>query len=363
MEYKAYLAIGEEAARGTGEVTTVGFIPLTEFDLPIPDFMTKKRGEVRGEASRLGHTLERRMGQKVEGSFTFPVFSEAGTTKGIIGTIFKHFMGKVTSAQNASTGQYCHTMYPVTDPFATANLGTKALTLSYNIIADSGVIKNYPIIGVRISKLKFSQKPGEDLLCTVSWFAQKLGTITAGLSTPTYAAENLRMLYSMCAMYTGGVTRTGTPPNYTNIVQNSGTRIPADEITLELDNKTKDKQVLDGATSPTKTNVGVMEGSLTIKADFEDPAAGFSTVDDFNSWLAGVTAINGLLTWDTGVQAGTGLNHQLIIDLPICNRKGGSPKIKRDADPDIELKYDLHYDATTTLYMAGILLMNTSATV
>jgi len=60
MEFKAYLAIGEETTRGTGQVTTVGFIPLTDFDLPIPDYMTKKRGEFRGESSRLGHTVERR---------------------------------------------------------------------------------------------------------------------------------------------------------------------------------------------------------------------------------------------------------------------------------------------------------------
>jgi len=187
MEFKAYLAIGEETTRGTKQAATVGFIPLTDFDLPIPDYMTKKRGEYRGEPSRLGHTLERRMGQKIEGSFTFPVFSEAGTTKGIVGTIYKHFMGKATSAQNASTGQYAHMMYGVSDPWATANLGTKALTLNYNIIAASGAIRNYPVLGARITKLKFSQKPGDDLLCTVSWVAQKLDASTAGLSSPVYA--------------------------------------------------------------------------------------------------------------------------------------------------------------------------------
>jgi hypothetical protein len=364
MEFKAYLAIGEETTRGTGEVTTVGFIPLTDFDIPVPDFMTKKRGEHRGESSRLGHTTERRMGQKVEGSFTFPVFSEAGTTKGIVGTILKHFFGKAVSAQNAATGQYAHMLYGVSDPFATANLGTKALTLSYNLIADSGAIRNVPVLGARITKLKFSQKPGDDLLCTVSWVAQKLSTITAGLATPLYAAENLRMSYQMCSLYTGAMTRTGTPPNYTNIAQNAATRIRPDEVTVELDNKTKDKMVLDGTTSPGKTNVGIIEGSLSFKVDFEDPASGFSSVDEWELWLAAApSSLNTLLTWDTGVAAGTGLNHQLIIDLPICNRKGGSPKIKQDNDPDIDLKYDFHYDGTTTLYTAGILLMNTATAV
>jgi hypothetical protein len=363
MEFKAYLAIGEEAVRGTGEVTTVGFIPLTDFDLPLPDFMTKKRGEHRGESSRLGHTLERRMGEKVEGSFTFPVFSEAGTTKGIIGTLFKHGAGKAVSAQNAATGQYAHMIYCVSDPWAAANLGTKALTLSYNIIAASGAIRNYPVIGARITKIKFVQKPPDDALCTVSWVAQKVGPDTAGLASPLYAAENLRMDYSMFSLYTGAVTRTGTPPNYTNIVQNAATRIPADEVTVEIDFKLKDKMVLDGSRSPTKTNVGIIDGLLSFKIDWEDPSSGFSSVDDFNAWKAGVSSINALLTWDTGVTAGTGLTHALVIDIPIANRLGGKPNIKQNEDPDIDLKFDFHYDATTTLYMAGILLRNTATAV
>lgn len=363
MDFKAYLAVGEEANRGTAEVTTVGFMPITECDLPGIDFMTKKRGEFRGEESRLGHTTERRMGQKFDWSITFPVFSEAGTTKGIVGTLLKHWAGKVTTLQNGATGQYDHMIYPVTNPFAAANLGTKALTLVFNIIAATGVIKSYPYTGCRPAKVKLSQKPGEDLMCTISGFGQKLGAIAAGLASPLYAAENLRMDYSMCSLYTGAVTRTGTPPNYTNIVQNSATRITPDELTLELDNGQKDKHVLDGNTSPNKTNVGIVTGSLEVKIDFEDPSSGFSSVDDWNAWLAGVSAINGLLTWDTGVQAGTGRNHRIIVDLPIMNRQGGKPGIKQDADPDISLKYDFHYDGTTTLYTAGILLCNTASAV
>ena len=37
-KWKHYLAIGEEAARGTAEKTTVGFIPLNEPFMPKPEY-------------------------------------------------------------------------------------------------------------------------------------------------------------------------------------------------------------------------------------------------------------------------------------------------------------------------------------
>jgi hypothetical protein len=225
---------------------------------------------------------------------------------------------------------------------------------------EGATLKNYPVVGVRITKLKFEQKPGEDATLTVDWAGQILDAITAGLGSPVFPAENLRCDYGMFSLYTGAVTRTGTPPDYTNIIQNAATRIKPDSITLELDNGSKDKQVLDGNRFPTKTNVGIVTGKLSFGIDWEDPASGFSSVDEFNGWLAAVSSINALLTWDTGVTAGTGLTHAVVIDIPIANRLGGMPEIKQGDDPEIKFEYDFHYDATTTLYMAGILIRNTA---
>ncbi|HZX35959.1 MAG TPA: hypothetical protein VFF54_05655, partial [Thermodesulfobacteriota bacterium] len=129
-ENKIYCAIGEEATRGTGEVTTVGFIPLLNSGIPKMEFDDKRRKEFRGEDTVKGDTAAIRMSRKWGGSLEIPFFTEAGTTKGIIGTLIKHFFGKATSAQNGATGQYGHILYPVADPFATANLGTKALTVN-----------------------------------------------------------------------------------------------------------------------------------------------------------------------------------------------------------------------------------------
>ena len=359
MENRAYVAIGEEATRGTKEATTVGFVPVLNFKLPKPDFMAKKRGEFRGEDSMLGPTTEIRMGQKWEGlDLEIPMFTEAGTVKGSIGTLMKHFFGKATSVQNAATGQYAHMMYPVSDPFATANLGTKALTANMNFM-EGATIKNYPYVGGRVTKLGFKQETGNPLVFTSSLIGQKLAATTAGIGSPAFPAENLRCDYNNLTLYTGAVTRTGTPPNYTNL-SSAATAITPDTVSVEFERKATDKMILNGTDTVGITNIGQMSGKLTMTLDWADPATGFSSVDDFVLWLAGTSAMNMLFKWDTGTQAGTGDNHAFFIDLPICNRLGGMPEIGLDKDPVISLEFDIHMDITTTLYAVGLLLKNTA---
>ena len=81
----------------------------------------RRREEFRGvEAVYKGNTSVRRMGQKWSGSIEMPFFTEAGSTKGMTGTLLKHFFGNATSAENGSSGQYYHMLYPVSNPFSTS---------------------------------------------------------------------------------------------------------------------------------------------------------------------------------------------------------------------------------------------------
>ena len=362
-ETKAYVAIGEETTRGTKESTTVGFIPVNSFKMPAPDFMAKKREEFRGEDTALGYTTELRMGKQWTGlSLEMPFFTEAGTVKGSYGTLLKHFFGKATSAQNAVTGQYAHMLYPVTLPMATANLGTKAITINMNSI-HGATIKNHPYYGGRVAKIGFKQEVGQPLIFTTDSMGQGLATPEAGIASPVFPAENLRCDYNNLVIRQGAtVTRTGTAPNYTNITS-SGMVVQPDSISFDPERGWEDRLILNGTDTPGKSKVGIVTGKLSMTFDFEDPASGFNTKTEFLAWLASTSSTNFLLTWDTGTQAGTGLNHQLIIDLPICNRIGGMPDIIRDGDPKITLEYDVLLDATTTGYAIGILLMNTATVV
>ena len=360
-----YIAAGEEAARGTAESTTVGFIPVNTATFPTYEPTDEPVLDFRGEQTSLGDSRYRRNSEKWSAALDIPMFTEAGTTAAMMGTILKHFFGGVTSTQNSSTGQYFHMLYPVSDPFATGNLGTKALTLNTNITQNASTIQNHVFGGGRVSALTFSQSVGSPLQVSASFMGQQHAVSTA-IATPSYAAENLLCDYDKLKAYFGavsGVTRTGTAPAYTDMVVNDAVQFCPDSITVTIANGLNDKQLLCGSKYPTKTLLGKYTCTVEMTIDFEDPSSGFSSYDDFVAWHAGLSTISLYLNWDTGTTAGTGDNHQFGLDIPIALRGGGQPSISADADPTITLKYTAEMDLTTTQYMIGAYLKNTAATI
>ncbi|VAW37804.1 hypothetical protein MNBD_DELTA02-727 [hydrothermal vent metagenome] len=361
-ENKLYMALGEEAARGTKESTTVGFVPLLGPGIPKVEFEEKKRKEFRGEDTVKGETANLRMSRKWSGSVEMPMFTEAGAAAGMIGTLFKHFFGKAASVQNGATGQYVHTMYPVADPFAAANLGDTALTVNLNI-NEGSTMKNWPFVGGRVTSLSFDQETGDHLKVTAEMVGQFKDTVTGELGSATFAAENLRCDYNNLKVYTGTITRTGSAPDYTDFSFASATQIKPDKISVKIENGTEDAIRLSGIDYPDKTRMGLFKVTAEMTIDWEDPASGFSSIGDFNAWLAGVSETNLCLHWDSGTQAGSGDNHGLYIDIPRAGRLGGEPEYDLEKDPMITLSYEGLYDSAATGYIVGLLLKNTAAAV
>ncbi len=361
-ENKLYLALGEEATRGTKEASTVGFIPLLSAGVPVMEFNDKKRKEFRGEDTVKGDTTVIRMDQKWGGSIEMPFFTEAGTIAGMVGTLLKHFFGYVSSAENASTGQFAHMMSPVADPFAAANLGDKALTVNVNL-NEGTTMKNWPFVGGRVSALTFEQEAGDHLKVTAEMFGQKRDATTAEIGSETFAAENLRCDFNNLTVYTGTITRTGTAPDYTDITFGSATEICFDKISVKIENGMEDMLRACGNDYPDKTRMGIYKVSIELTIDWEDPASGFSSADDLNAWIAAASSTNFAFFWDTGTTAGTGDNHSLILDIPIAQRMGGEPEYDLEKDPMITLKYEALLDSTTTNYLVGLLLKNTATAV
>lgn len=362
-ENRGYLAIGEEATRNTKEATTVGFIPINELTIPEPEFEDIDRAEWRGEQQVKGNQATLRKSRKWAAEPQMPVFTEAGTTKGTVGTIFKHYMGYVSTAQNGATGQYAHMFSGVADPFLTANLGTKALT--YNLNRNKGtVMTNYPWLGARVNTLSFEQNSGESLNCSFGQMGTILDTTTAEIGSPTMPAENLRCDYNNLTAYTGTITKVGSAPDYTDITFGSATSFCPDSITISLENGMEDKIELCGTDYPNKTTMGKFTGTLSITIDLADPASGFSSEDEYDNFFLdpNTTSRAFAFSWDTGTQAGTGDNHSLIIDLPKCILTTAPPEYDLETDSIITLEYKFEYDSTTT-YSAGILLKNTAVTV
>lgn len=353
-----YIAIGEESSRGTPSKEIVGFVPVMSFGGTGFDPTDEPRKEFRGEKSSLGDTFMRRLQVKWAKDFDIPFFTEAGSQDGFMVRLMEHFFGKRTSAQNGGTGQYYHMLYPVSDPYATANLGTKALTFNSNF-SNGDTVKNYPLIGGRVGGLKFTQEAGSGLMMNATAFGQTVGTPEEEVGNPTFAPESMRCMYHHLTCYTGTITRVGTAPNYTDFTFGSATSFCPDNVTITFEDNREDKLQLCGVNYPTKTLNNKVMVTVELTIDFEDPASGFNSVDEFNGWLATVeTETNMFFHWDTGVQEGSGDNHTLDIDLPRLVRQGGDPEFDVENDPVITLTYKGLMDASVTQYQGGIMVKN-----
>ncbi|MFQ5353426.1 MAG: phage tail tube protein, partial [Thermodesulfobacteriota bacterium] len=293
-ENKLYLALGEEAVRGTSESGTVGFIPLLSPGIPKMEFNDTRRDEFRGEDSIKGGAPFRRMDRKWSSSLEIPFFTEAGGLPGIMGTFLKHFFGHVTSTENALTGQYSHSFSPVADPFASNALGTRALTLNLNI-NEGNVMNNWPFVGGRVSSLAFNQEAGQNLKLTADIFGQFRDVVTASTGGELFAAENLRCDYNNLLVYTGPVSRAGTAPDFTDITFTSATQIKPDKVSIKFENGMSDVLRLSGLDYPDKTRMGSFKVSLEMTMDWEDPASGFSSVTEFNNWMDSASSTNFVL--------------------------------------------------------------------
>lgn len=357
-----YLALGEEASRGTAESSAVGFIPLLSPGIPKMEFEDKPREEYRGGEAAKGVTGVRRMNRSWSSTLEMPFFTESGGEKGAAGTLLKHFFGACSTAQNASTGQYGHMLYPSSDPFSSANLGTKALTLNLNI-NEGSEMKNWPFVGGRVKSLAFDQEAGSPLKVTAELTGQFRDAVAPEVGSPVFAAENLRCDYNNLSVYTGAITRTGTAPDFTDFSFGSATRVRPDKISLKLENGMEDALRLSGLDYPDRTRLGRFKATLELTIDWEDPASGFSSVDEFNSWMESASTTNFFLHWSTGTQAGTGDDHAFYVDLPRMVRKGGGPEYSLEKDPMATLTYEALCDESAAGYLAGVLLKNTASSI
>lgn len=358
---RLYLAIGEEAARGVKESAAVGFVPLLNPAIPKMEFDDRRRKEFRGEEAVKGDVAVARMARRWSATIEAPFYTEAGSCKELAGTLLKHFFGRCSSVQNGATGQYAHMMSPAGDPFSEAEIGGKGLTLNLNI-NEGAVVRNWPFTGGRVKSLAFEQEAGSALKLTAELTGQKRADAEVEIGGAEFAAEPLRCDYKGLSIYTGSVTRTGAGPDYTGFSFESAVRIKPDRVSIKMENGLEDAMRLSGVDYPDRTRAGQYKVTAEVTIDWEDPASGFSSVSEFNSWISSPGSTNLFFHWDTGSQAAAGDNHGLFIDLPKLVRSGGAPEYKLDKEPVITLRYEGLYDASTG-YMAGVMLVNTAPAV
>lgn len=366
-KWKHYLAIGEEAARGTAEKTTVGFIPLNEPFMPKPEYNDQEINEYRGEDRGKGPNEMRRFDSKWSGSLDMPIFCDSGTVTKFVGTMLKHFFGDVTSTQNGGTGQYVHTFYPNTAPFDTgATLVAKALTLNSNWSYGS-TVKNNAYTGGRFNKLTISQEQGQLAKAVFEAFGQTLDDNITLISTPTFADEDKGLRPSNLSVYNGaGITRgAGTPPAYTTSwLPNTMNQLKPETISIEIENGWADSLRFDGNQYPDKTETSVWKYTLNMKIDWEVPSSGFDSTAEWVAWNNAIGNTPFLIVWDTGTEAGSGGdNYGIKIDLPMANRVSPDFDLSQIGAKKIDLKYEGLVDLSTTTYLLGMQLINEDSAV
>ena len=358
-----HLGVGEEVtARGT-EQSTVGHLPLLNPGGIKYEPDDKDREVWAGQNVGLGITDTDRLSEKWSGSIDFNLHTEAGTVPKIVGTIFKHFFGSATSAQNATTSQYNHSLYPVVDPFSDDNLGDEVNALTILTAMNAGAVyTSYPYLGGRVNELTFEFATGAPNKVSAGVFGQKMGTITTNTETVVMPAANLRCDFSDTKFYTGTISRTGTEPDITDLVFTAADQFNPLKATVKFMNGFKDDLVINGTGYPGKTSAGRFTGTLSFDIRWADPASGFSSYDEFKAWVDAASTKNFAIEIDTGTKAGTGENHGILFDLPECQRKfDAMPVYAQDADPIITLNYEFHYNATAK-YAFGMILKNSAAT-
>jgi hypothetical protein len=309
-----YGAFVEEAVRGTDPASGYFFIPLMDALQPDSNYDDQPRSEFRGADTGQGDSsVVRRDGQWVY-NFKFAYYPGVE-----IGTLLKHALGFAGTRSPIDTSAYEGILYSLTDIYDTGPLGTTALGFVMNS-DEGGTTKAQYYGGGRITSLVFDFQNVDDVLIsgTIQGPAEYIGTAdqtaTEGASFPVASPFST----DDCLFYIGaGISRTGTLPNFTAIAKGTMDTFKPDNLTLTITNGINDKNVMDGVLGPSKT-YREAQWNIEVSAaiDYEDPAANFSSADQFKLQFSGPQTSSLLIIMDSGEVAGdTTTTYSSIIDL------------------------------------------------
>jgi hypothetical protein len=341
-----YGAFVEEATRGTDPASGYFFIPLMDNIQPTVTYDDQPRKEFRGADTAQGDSsVVRRSGQ-----WTYP-FKFAYYPGVEIGTLLKHALGFAGTRSVLDTTAYEGIVYSLGDIYDTGNLGTKAIGFVMNA-DEGGTTKAQYYGGGRITELVIDFQGVDDVIISgnIQGPAEYIGaadqTATAGATFPVAAPFST----DDSLFYIGsGISRTGTGPDFTAIAKGSMPTFKPDNLTITISNGINDKTVMDGALGPNKT-YRESQWAVTVAGaiDYEDPAAGFSSADQYKLQFSGPQTTSLLVIMDSGEVAGsTTETYKSIIDIPSVLAVLDSPARQSDGtQPTTNVNLSSLWDAT-----------------
>jgi len=357
-----FIALVEETLRGTTPAGPYLFLPVHGDLTPDFDATDKARVEFRGQDAALGAVTVIRT--EVKWSYKLKCYWYPGKETALL---FKHLLGSPGVPAVTDVTAYKKLIVPVAMPYGSGMpLGTSAISIIANT-DEQGVTKSQVFGGGRITSCKITCKGSDDIELEFgiegAWVGPADQAALTGVSFPAAAPFNS----SQYRAYIGGTpVRTGTGPLYTDIQPGTAVQFMPDSLDITITNGLKDKVVGNGVRGPSKsTRSAAFKVDIGCPLDYEDPASGFSSADEFKRVFSGVVLNNLFVIFDNGMLAGSATqNFQAAIDLPNVQIK--NPK-KADRNPDgktpgLKLGYE-SLNSTVTGYPLALQLVDQAQTI
>lgn len=356
-----FVALVDETTRGTDPGSGYLFLPVSGALQPSFSANDEPRTEFRGADTALGSSSVVRRDSQWTYTLECPWYPGAET-----GLLFKHLLGKVNARATVDTSGKKGILYPEAMPYGTGRtLVNKAIGIVVNS-DEGGTTKARYFGGGRVKSCSIKGEGTGDIMLSFELtgpgeYIGAEGTMTAGAVFPTvspFTASDLTCFIG------SGITRTGTAPNYTALVPNTMKSFMPDSVDLTITNGLEDKTVMNGVQGPSKTTrAGQFSVEANFPIDYDDPASGFSSADEFKNLFTATATQSLLLLLDNGELAGTATeNYRAVIDLPFMLNQAETPERNSEGtQPSVGLKYSSLYSATTK-YPFGLLTVDKAAT-
>ncbi len=323
---KQFLALVEEAARGTNPGAGFKFLPLRSGLQPKFQPKDEPRKEFRGQDTALGDASVRRLSSAWNNTLELNAYP--GAERGLL---LKHALGFAGVRAVLDTSAYKGILYPIAMPYGLgAGLGDTAVGLIANT-DEEGTTKSQYWGGGRIRSWSRSIKADEDVVDSfeLGGPGPYVGAVdqaeTAGAAFPAATP----FLYSDAKFYIGaGISRTGVAPNFTDVGAGTMVQFQPDEFNMKVSLGLEDKTVLNGVQGPSKTHRNAqasIECDFTI--DYRDPASGFSSADEFKATFSGPRTNSLLVVLESSELAGAATaKYTEIMDFPLMLLSSDGPE-------------------------------------
>lgn len=359
-----YMGIVEETVRGTDPGSGYGFISIESALIPQANFEDEARNEFRGQDSGLGNTADSVVRRDSQWTETLVLPFRASDE---VNLLLKHFFGFAGVRATIDTTARKGIFYPLTLPYGEGqNLGTTAIGLIPNFDVQ-GTTKSKYFGGGIVTACRLSGEGTGDIMIEfdLKGAGGFISAEAAALAGPTFSTVSPFVAKDITLFIGSGISRTGVAPDFTDIAPGAMTQFCPDSFSISLTNGLDDKVIFCGVQGPTKTFRSEQFAiEATFPTDFEDPASGFSSHDEYESLFADVSTNSILIVGDNGELAGAATeNYSFTLDLAGLINKTPAPELSSEGQTgSIELTYSGLFDETAE-YPAAIITVDQDAAV